>query len=138
MLRENWRWLAAYTACAVATVALLADLSSPAMWVLCSVVAAVVAGVVVVTGRADVKAIRTRVKAEASDPWTVQLHIINDAGLKMYSYQPISVNGEESARKQAGELAACNRWGSPDHWPMVTCRPTEADVVVPQQERRHD
>lgn len=53
MLRENWRWLAAYAACAVATVAILADLSSPAMWVLCSVVAAGVAGVVVVTGRKE-------------------------------------------------------------------------------------
>lgn len=53
MLRENWRWLAAFAACALATVLLLADLGSPAMWVLCSVVAAVVAGVVVVTGRME-------------------------------------------------------------------------------------
>lgn len=53
MLRENWRWLAAYAACALATVLLLADLGSSAMWVLVGVVAAVVAGVVVVTGRKE-------------------------------------------------------------------------------------
>jgi len=44
---------AGFVACAVATSLLLADLSSPAMWVLCSVVAAVTAGVVVVTGRKE-------------------------------------------------------------------------------------
>ena len=44
---------AGFVACAVATVAILTGLASPAMWVLCSVVAAVVAGVVVVTGRKE-------------------------------------------------------------------------------------
>lgn len=44
---------AGFVVCAVATVLLLADLSSPAMWLLVGVVAAVVAGVVVVTGRME-------------------------------------------------------------------------------------
>ena len=37
-MNVNWKpWIAAYTACAVATVAMLTGLDSPAMWGVCLV-----------------------------------------------------------------------------------------------------
>jgi len=65
----------------------------------------------------------TDIYPPAEETWIVQLVAVDDTGHVVTTWEPIEVQGEDAAYKQAAELRRDNKWGSAGRWPHVNVWP---------------